>query len=91
MGSRGLTACMREMVVKKQSEVDLWVAVLSRAILDLDIPEEYTKAMAWIRSTEESPGSFHFVADAINQEPKTLRYRILRWHKLRRRQLQEAA
>lgn len=77
--------------MKKQPEVNLWTAVLSRAMLDLDIPEECSKVLAWIKSTEESPGSFNFVADAINQEPNTLRYRILCWYKLRRRLLQEAA
>ncbi|MBF0583884.1 MAG: hypothetical protein HQL80_06555 [Magnetococcales bacterium] len=76
--------------MKKQPEVNLWIAVLSRAIQDLDVPEESSKALAWIKSSDENPGSFNFVADVLNQEPKVLRHSIMRWYRQRLR-LQQAA
>ncbi|MBF0461947.1 MAG: hypothetical protein HQL87_11165 [Magnetococcales bacterium] len=74
-----------------QAETRLWTAVLSRAILDLDIPEESTKSFAWIRSPEEFPGSFVFVADVLNQEPAQLRRQIIQWHTQKTRSFQYAA
>ncbi|MBF0183039.1 MAG: hypothetical protein HQM06_01430 [Magnetococcales bacterium] len=67
--------------MKTQPEAKLWLAVLSRAILDLDHPEEGARAGAWIRSNNEGPGSFLYVADVLNQEPRMLRQRILDWYK----------
>ncbi|MEO5364689.1 MAG: hypothetical protein H7838_13880 [Magnetococcus sp. DMHC-8] len=77
--------------MKNQPEVNLWIAVLSRAVLDLDLPEEQTRAMAWFKAPEEGPGSFAFVAEVLNQDPKSLRNRIMRWHKHKSSNFQHAA
>ncbi len=77
--------------MKSQPETGVWAAVLHRAILDLSIPEEQAKAIAWIKSAEDHPGSFQFVADVLNQNPKELRQRIFLWQAEKRRSFQNAA
>ncbi len=77
--------------MKNQPEINLWIAVLSRAILDLDLPDESVKVLAWLKSQEEGPGSFIFVSDILNQEPRALRQRIVRWHERKAQSFQQAA
>ncbi|MEO5354997.1 MAG: hypothetical protein H7835_17560 [Magnetococcus sp. XQGC-1] len=77
--------------MKSQPETGLWTAVLCRAILDLSIPEEQARATAWIKSSEEHPGSFQFVAEVLNQNPKELRRRIFLWRAEKGRTFQDAA
>ena len=72
-------------------EATLWSAVLNRAILDLDIPEEQISAKAWIISTENDVGSFHFVADMLDQHPDRLRQKIFQSHQQRFYPLRSAA
>ncbi|MBF0461871.1 MAG: hypothetical protein HQL87_10785 [Magnetococcales bacterium] len=54
-------------------EARLWAEVLHRAILDLDDATERPSVLAWLRSREDSPGSFRFVCDVLGYEPEHIR------------------
>lgn len=72
-------------------EATLWSAVLSRAIFDLDIPEERIGAKTWILSTKSDLGSFHFVADMLDQNPEKLRQKIFQSDRQKLHALRSAA
>lgn len=74
-----------------QPEITLWVAVLERALLDLEIPRKRTCTLAWIRSKESGLGSFNFVAEILEQDPKKMRHMILQMDQRQMQSLQKAA
>jgi hypothetical protein len=67
-----------------QPEVNLWLAVLMRAIEDLDNPDERGGTMEWFKTPGDEVGSFAWIAFVLDMDPKRLRERILARDKARR-------
>jgi hypothetical protein len=53
--------------------VILWFAVLERAVLDLDMPKEREDATRWFISNIYDIGSFLFICDMFDIDPKVIR------------------
>jgi hypothetical protein len=64
-------------------ERDLWAAVLDRAVLDLAIPEERIKTLAWFRSHGNDIGSFVWICMILDLEPSRVRGMVLQRDNMR--------
>ena len=72
------------MPLADQPAIKLWAAVLTQAIEDLESPVERGGAMEWLKTPGDEIGSFGWVADVLDMDPKRLRERILARDKTRR-------
>ena len=58
-------------------EIALWTAVMGRALLDLNVPEESVSARRWFGADSQGIGSFTWVCHSLDLDPVAVRERLL--------------